>query len=538
MDALRTVPRVWKVALLVVAATLPTLLPSPLARFQPLRLADLQRAFVRPFDGNPLDRVFVALAPPAVERPVVVVKPVVTTKPSPRPSGLPNGGDLAGRWPTRPEMADAPPAPPGRIDDPYGELVPFYSALARTALAEEGAVVRISHYGDSPVTGDLISGDARQRLQALFEDGGPGFVLAAPPWEWYQHRGVKVDAAGWEMHSPWRAPGRGGRYGFGGTSFWARSGDARSVITTSPGTVSRYEIHYLGQPGGGTLLLSVDDQPAVPLSTTAPETAARVHVLDVPDGKHSLTLRTKGDGEVAVYGVALERSGPGLVYDALGCNGASVQHLRMFSGPDFTESVRLRRPDLVILNYGTNESGYGVLSPEQYAADFREVIARIRAARPEASILVMAPMDRAQRGEDGQIATLPSIPKLVEAQRRVARKERCAFFDTWRAMGGEGTMARWFEQEPRLVTSDLTHPTGMGADRLAQLLVTALVDGFRAWQTGTPLPAPSATPTPAPRPSPSAFASPAADASPEPSPVPSVEPSPAISEPSAAPPPP
>ena len=50
---------------------------------------------------------------------------------------------------------------------------------------------------------------------------------------------------------------------------------------------------------------------------------------------------------------------PGVVYHSLGVNGANVTLLsRSFSGPHWAAELRHYKPDLVIINYGTNESGY------------------------------------------------------------------------------------------------------------------------------------------------------------------------------------
>ena len=48
-------------------------------------------------------------------------------------------------------------------------------------------------------------------------------------------------------------------------------------------------------------------------------------------------------------------------------------------------------------------------------------------------------------------ASEPTIPRIVALQQRVAHETGCAFFDTYTAMGGEGTMARWYGAHPRLV---------------------------------------------------------------------------------------
>jgi lysophospholipase L1-like esterase len=378
---------------------------------------------------------------------------------------------------------------PGReIEDAGGTaLASFYAALARTLAGEPGAVTRILHFGDSPVTGDLISSGARARFQTRYGDAGHGFIFAGRPWEWYNHQGVELSSSGWRMLSPLFRAGNDGFYGLGGVCFEASDQGARCQVgTVSRGLgsqVARFDVHIEVQPGGGTVLASIDGNPPVELATAAPRREVRVRSLEVMDGPHTLTLQPKGDGQVVLFGVALERPGPGVVYDSLGTNGGTVHFLTLIDEECWRDELRLRAPNLVILNYGTNESGYGYFSFEAYAEDIRKVVRRIREAVPEASILLMAPMDRGTFDESGEIVTLPTIPRIVDTQRAVAAATGCGYFDTYRAMGGEGTMGRWYRGNTHLVTGDLTHPTGIGADLVAGLLVNALEAGFAASTT-------------------------------------------------------
>jgi len=91
-------------------------------------------------------------------------------------------------------------------------------------------------------------------------------------------------------------------------------------------------------------------------------------------------------------------------------------------------------------------------------------------------------MDRGQRDASGRITTVPSLPRLVEIQRQTAAQMGCAFFNTFQAMGGEGTMARWYESQPRLVSADFTHPLPGGARKVGVLLDQALEAGYRRYQ--------------------------------------------------------
>ncbi len=188
-------------------------------------------------------------------------------------------------------------------------------------------------------------------------------------------------------------------------------------------------------------------------------------------------------GNVRLFGAVLANDGPGVVYDSLGVNGAYAGLLAtVMNEQHWATQLQHRKPDLVILNYGTNESQYASDSQlERYDQDLREVIRRLRTALPEVSILVVSPMDRGTRS-GGKIVTLPSIPKIVEMQRRVALDSNCAFFNLYEAMGGEGTMAKWHEGKNHLVGGDLTHPTASGAEKIGTLIYTAVIDGYSNYQ--------------------------------------------------------
>ena len=114
--------------------------------------------------------------------------------------------------------------------------------------------------------------------------------------------------------------------------------------------------------------------------------------------------------------------------------------------------------------------------------ELRAAIQKTRAAAPGVPILVMSPMDRGEHAGLNDIHTNPLIPRIVSIQQQVAADEHCAFFNTYAAMGGDGTMARWYAAKPRLITADLIHPTPQGAEYVAQLLVAALYHAYDQWK--------------------------------------------------------
>jgi hypothetical protein len=355
------------------------------------------------------------------------------------------------------------------LEEADGALDRFYRAL------QGRQVVRITHYGDSPTTADLITGDVRTLLQQTHGDAGHGFVLIAKPWAWYGHTGVTVAGSGWQMAPASRFEQRDGLFGLGGVSFAGNAG-ARSKVVFDRAQ-SRVAIWYLSRPGGGAFTVSADGQALGRVETASEAQDAAVARFDVAGGARVFDIAVE-QGSARLFGMIAEKAGPGVVYDSIGLNGASITVLtRMLKESHWAAQLRQRAPDLLILNYGSNEADFASFVANGYEKELREAIRRARAALPEASILLMSPMDRGHKVE-GEIRTMPTIPQIVETQRRVARETGCGFFDTYAAMGGEGTMARWYAAQPRLVSADFIHPYPAGGRQIAEIFVRELELGF------------------------------------------------------------
>lgn len=367
-----------------------------------------------------------------------------------------------------------------RIEDPTGRgMRPFYDALARTARRERGAMTRVAHYGDSSIATDLITYTLRRRLQQRFGDGGHGFVLLSKGYLPYRHRDVLHSASeNWRVSEVTRRMSEDGFYGYGGIS--ARGGaGARARFAPDPDapvgrTVSRFSLLYQRRPSGGDVELVVDEGTPRVLHTAADAVTDAVEHIDVPDGDHTLEVRALGT--VLLYGMVLERPGPGIVYDSLGLVGARAQRLVNFDPAHIEAQIRARDVDLLVLGFGGNEASDSI-DPEVYARDFEEVIRRMRSGREDLGCLVVAPLDQA----DGNGRTFRGVPTIVATQREVAHRMGCAFFDTWNAMGGSGAMTRWRRTTPRLAMGDGRHAAPEGYEVISNMMYKALLEGFASY---------------------------------------------------------
>jgi lysophospholipase L1-like esterase len=373
--------------------------------------------------------------------------------------------------------AEKPPIPLTNSE----ALIAFYDALARTARKERGAITRVSHFGDSIIVSDLVSGTLRSKLQEQFGDAGHGFMLLADAWPAYRRDDAyRFASQGWRVSRIVGPLAADGLYGLGGVSFQAPPGARLRFGTAKRGSygkrVARFEFVYLEQPTGGRFEINLDGKPHAVVDTRGPNKKAGYYEVRVVDGEHELEVVTRGEGNVRAFGVVLERDGPGVVLDAIGVQGARIRFLDKQDDAHWAEQLGWRRANLLIYQFGANESADGFLYPmTDYYKTMKDVLEQSSRAVPQASCLVIGAMDKASK-VGAELVSARIIPFLVTEQKRVAAEVGCAFFNTYEAMGGHGSMPTWVRRG--LGQADLTHPSHLGAQVLGNWLYGALMAGY------------------------------------------------------------
>lgn len=416
------------------------------------------------------------------------------------PTGIadpkPGAPSLPGLPPTRATPVAGPVDPKEKkaerveaIQDPKRSMVHFYRSLARTAARKkrgdrDRAITRVLHYGDSLIDLDHITGPLRRMLQRRYGDGGHGFVLAAKPWRWYNHAGLShVASSSWTHYNLMGKGGakRSAHLGLGCAAVQSAAGRSWVLLKTSDKLRStRLEVHYLKMRGGGKILVNVNGKPLATIKTAADSKASGRHLLTVPDEPHRIRLTTYG--RVRLFGIVLEREGPGITWENLTLVSARFHQLLSIDTIHWAEQLKLRRPDLVVFQFGANDTiSYGG-DLERYGRQIKEVMTRMRQALPRSSCMVIGPLDRLQRDAKGRLSTPKNVRIVSDKQRQMALAAGCAFWDGQRAMGGPGSMRRWLER--RLALKDMVHLNVRGSKIMAGLLERALLDGYRRHKPG------------------------------------------------------
>ena len=130
---------------------------------------------------------------------------------------------------------------------------------------------------------------------------------------------------------------------------------------------------------------------------------------------------------------------------------------------------------------GANEAQWlhpGDKAMKDYQAHYEKLLAPIRKGRPDGSCLVVSPTDQAEAKDDGYVSR-PVMPHLVEAQRKAAHAQGCAFYSTYAWMGAKGSAAKWYKRH--YVSSDFQHLSKAGAIKMADGLFDALMKGAKQY---------------------------------------------------------
>lgn len=358
------------------------------------------------------------------------------------------------------------------IENPQA-LKNFFKALDEMKSGRRIEPVRIAHYGDSHTAADILTAEIRHKFQNDFGNGGPGYMVARNPMSTPRKGVVSGATAGWTIDGIGKGSGNDGSYGLAGISLTTTKPDERMWLETS---CNHFEVYYMRWPGGGTIDITVDGASVLdrPLSLNSDLPGPDYFLYDaVANTNHRIEIRTVTPGRTRILGIVAENIAPhsGVSYDVLGINGARLVRLFSWNLNLLADNVIERKPDLIILAYGTNEVTDDDWTIESYSKKLADILDRFRRAAPEASIIVFGPPDRADNPVAGN-----KMPQLLEAQRRAAKQIGAAFWCSFDAMGGPGSMNTWASQG--LGQGDHVHLTGPGYVKMGDMFYEDVMKAY------------------------------------------------------------
>jgi hypothetical protein len=390
-----------------------------------------------------------------------------------------------------------------RAGRPVG-LEYFFEALHKAE--KSGGKVRIAYFGDSIIEGDLISQDLRKNLQAKFGGRGVGFVSITSVAPRSRNTITHTFSNNWQvaaLHPRFSEHYMPGISGFtflpandasiSGSIDQNRANGYRyswveyeaSKLFDNTDTFSVAKLYYGRISDFAFLKYSVDDGTAQVINLPRGDTVRELVIADGnPARKIKISFFAKGSAEI--YGVSFEEN-EGVYVDNFSIRGYSGLSLNKLSGAMLTSFDSFLRYKLIIIHYGVNVSDFTTKSEFiWYRNRMVEVVEHLKASFPDASFLIVSVNDIAVR-QGGTLASKPSIPLLVEAQKQIARETGAAFWNLYEAMGGADSMVSWVKDKKPLASKDCIHFNHRGGKKVADLLTEAIMREYNVYKRKNPI---------------------------------------------------
>lgn len=179
--------------------------------------------------------------------------------------------------------------------------------------------------------------------------------------------------------------------------------------------------------------------------------------------------------------IASETGKPGIVYSAIGINGACVSR---FTKDDMIEQIADQHPDMVIISFGTNES-CGNYSEESHSESLEILMDRIKAVCPGVTFLLTTPPGSyaSKRIKKSRRRTSAANENTIRVAKNIVKfghEHNAAVWDMYGIAGGdEYACLNW--KTAGLMNRDLIHYTVNGYKLQGHLLGEAILKAYNKY---------------------------------------------------------
>jgi lysophospholipase L1-like esterase len=358
-------------------------------------------------------------------------------------------------------------------------LVPFFDKLLKLENGDTNQV-SILHIGDSHIQADFLTREVRKSLQLKFGNAGRGLVFplkAAGTNEPADYR--STTNTGWTV-AKINSQNRNPEPGLSGISMFSGESGAYFDVTTTnhdeldyafdqvtlihPKDSLQFDCRFTHAPDKFGYLMSARPMEPGEITTSVrfqqPTNYVRIQAEQTEIGQSSM----------AINGVILQNSKPGVLYSSVGINGAHFSDYN--SSPLFYRQIKVLKPDLVIISLGTNEGANIKVTEEEIITSVSTMVQSIRIVNPETCILIATPADDYFRKKYKN----PYLEAVHRALVKSAEQEGVACWDMYSISGGFGSCTEW--RKAGMLQKDGVHYNKQGYTLQGSLLYKALIDSY------------------------------------------------------------
>ena len=334
----------------------------------------------------------------------------------------------------------------------------------------------VAHFGDSLVHGGYAAEIARSRLQSLGGSAGRGMLFPYSIAKTYSQNDFRSSFTGdWSTaNSSQPSPSLPvGVSGFVARTAAVDASFTLNFFTTPEAGKKRVKLFYVANSTTYTLRVQSGNflhEIIVPGGDASP----RSQMLELGFPELSDTLRfeirntsPKSGHFFEVHGVSVENTTSGVLYHNLGVGSANYGAL--LAQTYFEEQSAQLAPDLIVLDWGTNDLVTKNSIPPELEKNMVQTIQRVKAKHPKALIVVTSAQDMNFRRKN-----ITAAWDFATLARRLAFENDCLFYDWYRVAGGRGAMTIWTAYG--LASPDNIHLTGLGYAVKGELFAQSLLN--------------------------------------------------------------
>lgn len=359
-------------------------------------------------------------------------------------------------------------------------LEPFFEKLYALKNGT-GPTVNILHIGDSHIQADFLTDVVRRNLQGEFGNAGRGLVVPARVAGTNEPSNIRSYSS-----STWTAkrvvhPANPLPIGIGGitintekdgTSFYVKM-NARDV------DYSFNSVSIFSPEDAGSFDILLTDSLASVLGrfSTGERIGTHATRLSLPsfyDHVGFLAVKQQDQQRHAtVFGLSFENGKRGVLYHAVGVNGAKYEHYN--AAQYFSAQAAYLNPDVIIISLGTNESVETPYYRKDFIAEVTKLLDALQKTNPSARFILVTPPDAFLK----KIKVNPNIETIRQKILQIAVERGIAFWDMYKVNGGQNSAAEW--KMKGLLRPDGVHFSKDGYALQGKLLFEAIMNGYNAY---------------------------------------------------------
>lgn len=333
----------------------------------------------------------------------------------------------------------------------------------------------VVHIGDSHIQADGNTGTTRKRFQSEYGDAGRGVIIpfrlagTNEPLD-YSITSSSPFVKSTLMRTPWAT-----EMGFTGVALKPQNQNFSFNLSI------KSECGYFTILCDGDLTVEAISSGGKNIEFDTERVDDGVYVSMFED-LTEFTIDLTAD-DVTIYGFDLRNDSPGVLYHAIGNNGAAYSSYNAIAS--FGESLSSLDPDLVIISLGTNEA-FGKLDPETFTAQIAVMVRKIRKHSPDAKLLLVTPSEcqrtvyagrrRRKRARSKSYQVNTNVAKVRQLIIDYGKQHNIPVYDFYAVAGGEGASAKWLSDH--LLSADRIHRTWDGYRLDGNLMYEALHDAL------------------------------------------------------------